>query len=61
MKISEKDINEFLEFRRRFTELEWTTMNNYIEFVLTRRRRNFILTSSEVEEVRNLIREDKFI
>ena len=61
MKISEKDVNEFLEFRRRFTELEWTTMNNYIEFVLTRRRRNFILTSSEVEEVRNLIREDKFI
>lgn len=61
MKISEKDVNEFLEFRRRFTELEWTTINNYVEFVLNNRKRNFVLTDSEVEYIRNLIKQDKFI
>ena len=61
MKITEKDIDELLEFRRRFTDLEWTTMNNYVEVVLNNRKRNFVLTDSEVEYIRNLIKQDKFI
>lgn len=61
MKISEKDVDEFLEFRRKFTDLEWTTINGYVEFVLNNRKRNFVLTDSEVEYIRNLIKQDKFI
>ena len=61
IKITEKDVDEFLEFRRKFTELEWNTINGYVEFVLNNRKRNFVLTDSEVEEISNLIKRDKFI
>lgn len=61
MKISEKDVNEFLEFRRKFTELEWQTLNGYVNVVLNYRKKNFVLTDSEVEDIRNLIKQDKFI
>lgn len=61
MKITEKDVDEFLEFRRRFTASEWNTINGYVEFVLNNRKKNFVLTDSEVEYIRNLIKQDKFI
>lgn len=61
MKITEKDVDEFLEFRRRFTASEWNTINGYVEFVLNNRKKNFVLTDSEVECIRNLIKQDKFI
>lgn len=59
--ISEKDIDEFLRFRNKFTALEWNTINNYVEIVLENRKRNFVLSESELEHVRNLIKQDKFI
>lgn len=59
--INEKDIDEFLKFRNRFTALEWNTINNYVEIVLEDRKRNFVLSESELEHVRNLIKQDKFI
>ena len=59
--INEKDIDEFLKFRNRFTALEWNTINNYVEIVLENRKRNFVLSESELEHVRNLIKQDKFI
>lgn len=59
--INEKDIDEFLRFRNKFTALEWNTINNYVEIVLENRKRNFILSESELEHVRNLIKQDKFI
>lgn len=61
MKITEKDVDEFLEFRRKFTELEWETLNSYVNFVLNNRKRNYVLSDSEVEYIRNLIKQDKFI
>lgn len=61
MRITEKDVDEFLEFRRRFTASEWNTINGYVEFVLNNRKKNFVLTDSEVEEISNLIKRDKFI
>ena len=61
MKITEKDVDEFLEFRRRFTDLAWTTMNNYVELVLNKRKRNYVLTDSEVQYIRNMIKKDNFI
>lgn len=61
MKITEKDFDEFLEFRRKFTELEWETLNSYVNFVLNNRKKNFVLTDSDVEYIRNLIKQDKFI
>lgn len=59
--ISEKDIDEFLRFRNMFTALEWSTINNYVEIVLEDRKRNFVLSESELEHVRNLIKQDKLI
>lgn len=59
--INEKDIDEFLKFRNRFTALEWNTINNYVEIVLEDRKRNFVLSESELKHVRNLIKQDKFI
>jgi hypothetical protein len=59
--INEKDIDEFLRFRNKFTALEWNTINNYVEIVLENRKRNFVLSESELEHVRNLIKQDKFI
>lgn len=59
--INEKDIDEFLKFRNRFTALEWNTINNYVEIVLEDRKRNFVLSESELEHVRNLIKQDKLI
>lgn len=59
--INEKDIDEFLRFRNKFTALEWNTINNYVEIVLENRKRNFALSESELEHVRNLIKQDKFI
>lgn len=59
--INEKDIDEFLRFRNKFTALEWNTINNYVEIVLESRKRNFVLSESELEHVRNLIKQDKFI
>lgn len=56
MKITEKDVDEFLEFRRRFTASEWNTINGYVEFVLNNRKKRFVLTDSEVEEISNLIK-----
>ena len=56
MKITEKDVDEFLEFRRKFTELEWETINGYVDVVLNQRKRNYVLTDSEVEYIRNLIK-----
>ena len=61
MKITEKDVDEFLEFRRRFTELEWQTINDYVDVVLNYRKRNYVLTDSEVQYIRNLIKKDNFI
>lgn len=61
MKITEKDVDEFLEFRRRFTASEWNTINGYVEFVLNNRKRNYVLTESEVQYIRNMIKQDKFI
>lgn len=59
--INENDIDEFLKFRNRFTAFEWNTINNYVEIVLENRKRNFVLSESELEHVRNLIKQDKFI
>ncbi len=59
--INEKDIDEFLRFRNKFTALEWNTINNYVEIVLEDRKRNFVLSESELEHVRKLIKQDKFI
>lgn len=59
--INEKDIDEFLRFRNKFTALEWNTINNYVELVLEDRKRSFVLSESELEHVRNLIKQDKFI
>lgn len=59
--INEKDIDEFLRFRNKFTALEWNTINNYVEIVLEDRKRNFVLSESELKHVRNLIKKDKFI
>lgn len=56
MKITEKDVDEFLEFRRKFTELEWQTLNSYVTVVLNYRKKRFVLTDSEVEEISNLIK-----
>lgn len=56
MKITEKDVDEFLEFRRKFTELEWETLNSYVTVVLNYRKKRFVLTDSEVEEISNLIK-----
>lgn len=61
IKITEKDVDEFLEFRRKFTELEWQTINGYVDVVLNQRKRNYVLTDSEVQYIRNLIKQDKFI
>lgn len=61
MKITEKDVYEFLEFRRKFTELEWQTINGYVDVVLNQRKRNYVLTDSEVQYIRNLIKKDNFI
>lgn len=61
MKITEKDVDEFLEFRRKFTELEWQTINGYVDVVLNQRKRNYVLTDSEVQYIRNMIKQDKFI
>lgn len=61
MKITEKDVDEFLEFRRKFTELEWQTINGYVDVVLNQRKRNYVLTDSEVQYIRNLIKKDNFI
>lgn len=61
MKITEKDVDEFLEFRRRFTASEWNTINGYVDVVLNQRKRNFVLTDSEVQYIRNMIKQDKFI
>lgn len=59
--INEKDIDEFLRFRNKFTALEWSTINNYVEIVLENRKRSFVLSESELEHVRNLIKQDKLI
>lgn len=59
--INEKEIDEFLRFRNKFTALEWNTINNYVEIVLEDRKRNFVLSESELEHVRNLIKQDKLI
>ena len=56
MKITEKDVDEFLEFRRKFTELECQTLNDYVNVVLNNRKKRFVLTDSEVEEISNLIK-----
>lgn len=61
MKITEKDVDEFLEFRRKFTELEWETINGYVDVVLNQRKRNYVLTDSEVQYIRNMIKKDNFI
>lgn len=61
MKITEKDVDEFLEFRRKFTELEWQTINGYVDVVLNQRKRNYVLTDSEVQYIRNMIKKDNFI
>lgn len=61
MRITEKDVDEFLEFRRKFTELEWQTINGYVDVVLNQRKRNYVLSDSEVQYIRNLIKQDKFI
>ena len=61
MKITEKDVDKFLEFRRKFTELEWETINGYVDVVLNQRKRNYVLSDSEVQYIRNLIKQDKFI
>lgn len=61
MKITEKDVDKFLEFRRKFTEPEWETLNSYVDVVLNYRKRNYVLSDSEVQYIRNLIKQDKFI
>lgn len=60
MGITEKDIDEFLEFRSRFTANEWAEINHYVDCVLNRRKNDFVLTDSEVEYLRELINKNRF-
>ena len=49
----DSDVEEFLNFRERFTRAEWSELNHVIELVEKNRADQVKLTDSDVEEIKN--------
>lgn len=49
----DKDVNDFLEFRKKFTRAEWSELNHVINLVEKNRADQVKLTDSDVEEIKN--------
>lgn len=49
----DKDVNYFLEFRKKFTRAEWSELNHVINLVEKNRADQVKLTDSDVEEIKN--------
>lgn len=49
----DSDVDEFLNFRKKFTRAEWSELNHVIELVEKNRADQVKLTDSDVEEIKN--------
>ena len=48
----DKDVNDFLEFRKKFTRAEWSELNHVINLVEKNRADQVKLTDSDIEEIK---------
>ena len=48
----DKDVNDFLEFRKKFTRSEWDELNHVINLVENKRANQVKLTDSDIEEIK---------
>lgn len=48
----DKDVNDFLEFRKKFTRSEWDELNHVVNLVENKRANQVKLTDSDIEEIK---------
>ena len=48
----DKDVNDFLEFRKKFTRSEWNELNHVVNLVENKRADQVKLTDSDIEEIK---------
>lgn len=48
----DKDVNDFLEFRKKFTRAEWDELNHVVNLVENKRANQVKLTDSDIEEIK---------
>lgn len=53
LKKIDSDVNEFLNFRKKFTRAEWHELNHVIGLVEKNRADQVKLTDSDIEEIKN--------
>lgn len=55
------DIKEFLEFRKKFSKLEWFEINKAIEIQENKRADEIVLNDSDIEEIQKRINDNSFL
>lgn len=55
------DIKEFLEFRKKFSKLEWFEINKAIEVQENKRADEIVLNDSDIEEIQKRINDNSFL
>lgn len=56
-----EDIKQFLEFRKKFTKLEWHELNEAVRLQENKRADQIVLDDSDIKKVMVTISENKFL
>lgn len=55
------DIKEFLEFRKKFSKLEWFELNKAVEIQENKRADEIVLNDSDIKEIQKRINDNSFL
>lgn len=55
------EVKEFLEFRKKFSKLEWFEINKAIEIQENKRADEIVLNDSDIEEIQKRINDNSFL
>lgn len=55
------DVKEFLEFRKKFSKLEWFELNKAVEIQENKRADEIVLNDSDIKEIQKRINDNSFL
>ena len=55
------DAKEFLEFRKKFSKLEWFELNKAVEIQENKRADEIVLNDSDIKEIQKRINDNSFL
>lgn len=54
-------VKEFLEFRKKFSKLEWFELNKAVEIQENKRADEIVLNDSDIKEIQKRINDNSFL